>query len=314
MWYTWPGSSRRQPAGLAQTEARVARGGGTARGVRVVEPLEEETQRRGLELVEARVVAHELERLLVFRAVEAQQADPLGELGVARRDEPAVADAREVLRREEAEGAREPVCSRAPVAERSAERLGGVLDDGNSLGQAVDRHGPAEEVDGNDGLRARSDPSCHVLRFEVQGLGVDIREDGRGTHPCDRFRRREEREGRAYHLVPAADLEGVEHEDERVGAVRDADRVRHAEVRGSLPLERLDLRAQHVASGRNHGREPSLQLVDDRRQLRPHVDERNGHGAGVYLGWLPIPPTPRQTCGSSAVGRSGRRGTRRRRR
>ena len=224
-----------QLAGLTQAEARVAEGGGTARGVRVVEPLEEEPQRRGLELVEARVVAHELERLLVLRAVEAQQADPLGELGVGRRDEAAVTDAREVLRREEAERACKPIGSRAPVAERGTERLGGVLDDGNSVGQAVDRHGPAEEVDGNDGLRARSDPSCHVFGVEVQGLGVDIREDRRGTHPCDRLRGREEREGGADHLVAGADLERVEHQDERVGAVRDADRVRRAEVQRRPP-------------------------------------------------------------------------------
>jgi hypothetical protein len=44
---------------------------------------QEEPQRRGLELVEARVVADELEVLLRLRAVEAQEPDALRELVVA---------------------------------------------------------------------------------------------------------------------------------------------------------------------------------------------------------------------------------------
>jgi hypothetical protein len=89
---------------LAETELAVA--GGSLAPLRrpAVELGEEDAQRRGLELVEARVVADELERLLRLRAVEAQHPDPLSQVGVADRDEAAVAEPEEVLRRVEAEG------------------------------------------------------------------------------------------------------------------------------------------------------------------------------------------------------------------
>jgi hypothetical protein len=61
-------------------------------------------QPRRLQLVEARVVADELEVALVARAVEAEQADPLRERLVGDRDQAAVAEAAEVLRRVEGEG------------------------------------------------------------------------------------------------------------------------------------------------------------------------------------------------------------------
>ena len=60
---------------------------------------QEDPQRGGLDLVEARVVADEVEVLLVARAVEAEHPDPVAELLVGDRDEPAVAEPEEVLRR-----------------------------------------------------------------------------------------------------------------------------------------------------------------------------------------------------------------------
>ena len=68
--------------------------------------------------------------------------------------------------------------------------------------------------------------------------GVDVGEDRSRAAPHDRLGRRVEREGRADHLVAGADAERVEREDERIGAVRDADRPLHAEVGGGLLLER----------------------------------------------------------------------------
>ena len=72
---------------------------------------------------------------------------------------------------------------------------------------------------------------------------------------------------------PRADPERLEREDERVGAVRDADRVRNAEEGGSLALERLHLRTEDEAAGLEHGREALLELGNERRVLRLHVDE-----------------------------------------
>jgi hypothetical protein len=57
-----------------------------------------DAQDRGLQLVEAAVVADLLEADLVARAVEAQGAHALGDLVVARDDRTAVAEGAEVLR------------------------------------------------------------------------------------------------------------------------------------------------------------------------------------------------------------------------
>ena len=124
MWYTWPGSSTGHLHDLAEAELGVARGRLGGAPVPAGEPGQEDPQRSGLHLVEARVVADELERRLVEGAVEAQHPDALGHLVVAARDEAAVAEGEEVLRREEAEGRAD---ARARDAGR-AERLSRVLD------------------------------------------------------------------------------------------------------------------------------------------------------------------------------------------
>src|SRR5579862_1432049 len=89
---------------LAEAELGVARRGGAAALVPAVELREEDAQERRLELVETRVVADEIEVDLVARAVEGEEPDALRELLVVRRDQTAVAETEEVLRRVEAEG------------------------------------------------------------------------------------------------------------------------------------------------------------------------------------------------------------------
>src|SRR5205085_9094693 len=93
----------RQLHELAEAELRIAQGGLAAEAVPLRDVREEDAQRGGLELVEARVVAHELEVALVARAVEAEQPNPLAELLVGDGDEAAVAERAEVLRRVERE-------------------------------------------------------------------------------------------------------------------------------------------------------------------------------------------------------------------
>ena len=115
---------------------------------------------------------------------------------------------------------------------RRAERLRRVLDERHAeRGELLERRGPAEQVHRHDRPRPRRDPRGDVLGVEVAGRRVDVGEDGRGAAPRDRLGGRVEREGRADHLVAGADAHRVEHEHERVGAVRDADRLRDAEVR-----------------------------------------------------------------------------------
>ena len=80
---------------------------------------------------------------------------------------------------------------------------------------------------------------------------------------------------------PGADLERVEDEHDRVGAVRDADRLGHAEVLGRLLLERLDVRPEDELAVLEHLGEGLLELRDERRVLRLDVNERNRRHASL---------------------------------
>src|SRR5207248_9163831 len=94
----------RQLDELAEAEVGIAGGSRGPKAVPLRKALEEEAKHGRLQLVEARVVADQLEVDLGSRAVEAKQADALAERLVRHRHQPAVAQSEEVLRREEAEG------------------------------------------------------------------------------------------------------------------------------------------------------------------------------------------------------------------
>src|SRR2546421_13079927 len=90
---------QRQLDELAEPELGIVRGGLSPAAVPRVELREKKAKERGLELVEAGVVADEVEIPLVARAVKCEHAHAVGKLHVARRDEAAVAEAEEGLRR-----------------------------------------------------------------------------------------------------------------------------------------------------------------------------------------------------------------------
>ena len=175
---------------LAEPELGVAGGRGAARLVPAGELRQEDAQERGLQLVEARVVADELEVGLVLRAVEGEQLDAVGELLVVRRDEAAVAEAEEVLRGIEAEGR-----DRAVLRDlRGAERLRRVLEHRHAeLDERPHVHQPAEEVDRDDRPRPVGDLRGRVLDVEVERDRVDVGEDRasrRAARPTRPSRRR----------------------------------------------------------------------------------------------------------------------------
>ena len=123
-----PGADVGQLDELAEPELGVAGGDLGALLVPAVDERRELEQHRGLQLVEPRVEADPLERDLVLRAVEAQDARALVDARVGGRDHAAVAERGQVLGGEERE--RRSVAERAAARprERGAERLRGVLD------------------------------------------------------------------------------------------------------------------------------------------------------------------------------------------
>ena len=134
---------------------------------------------------------------------------------------------------------------------------------------------PAEEVNGEDRLRALGDPGGDILGLEVHRRRVDIREDGRRSAPGYRLCRRVERERRTDDLVPSADSERVEHEHERVGPVGHADRVADAEIVGRLALERGDIGPENELAALEHAVDRLADPRQERDVLSFYVNERD---------------------------------------
>ena len=262
---------------LPEAELGVAGGRGAARLVPARELRQEDAQERGLQLVEPRVVTDEVELLLVLRAVEREELDALRELVVVRRHEPAVTEAEEILRGIEAEGR-----DRALLRDAGrAERLRRILEHGDAeLDQRPDVHEPPEQMHRDDRPRPVGHLRGRVLDVEVERDGVDVGEDRRRAPAHDRLGRRVEGEGGADHLVVRPDAERLEGEHERIGAVRDTDRPLHAEIGGSLLLERPVVRAADEALAVEHLAERGLEPGNQRLVFSSDVNERNRLHAG----------------------------------
>jgi len=93
----------------------------------------------------------------------------------------------------------------------------------------------------------------------------------------DRLGGRVEREGRADDLVAGADSHRLEHEQQRVRPVGDADRLLDAEVVRGLLLEGLDVGAEDEPPVLEDGGDALLQLGQEWLVLRLDVDQRDGH-------------------------------------
>src|SRR5205807_9401486 len=140
-----------------------------------------------------------------------------------------------------------------------------------------------EEVDGHDRLRPLGDAAGRVGGIDVQRRRLDVGEDGRRAPLGDRLRGRIEREGGADHLVAGTDLEGVQDQADRIGAVRDAERLRDPEEGGGLLLEGAYLRPEDETATVEDGAEPLFQLRKKGAVLRCRLEERDrGHGEPVY--------------------------------
>jgi hypothetical protein len=271
---------RRQRDVLAEPARRVRPPGRPARGAPAVELRELHAQDRRLQLVQPRLPADLLVRLLVPRAVEAQPAHAVGQRGVARRHRAAVAERPERLRRVEREGRERALRpGPAPVA-LGARRLGGVLDDGDpELGlDLADRRHVAEQVDEDRRLRRRRERRPHRLDRHDRRRRVDVAEHGPRPGERDRHRARVEREARHHDVVPRPDAERPEGDRDRLRAVGHADGVLHAAPRRPLALERLDLGAEHEPAAVEDAGD---RRVDPRaqRQARGHrVEQGDGHG------------------------------------
>ena len=114
-----------------------------------------------------------------------------------------------------------------------------------------------------------------VRDVEQEGRGVAIDEHRRGARARDGERARDEGVGRHHDLVARPDPERAQRELERIGAVRDADAVRHPDEAGEARLELRHLGAEDEAGALEHAGEPGAHLVGDLSVLGCEIDQRN---------------------------------------
>jgi len=130
----------------------------------------------------------------------------------------------------------------------------------------------------HDRARAIGDLRRDIVGIDVERHGVDVGEDRRRAALGDRLGSCVEREGRADDLVAGADLHRVEHDHERIGAVRDTDRLLHAEIGGRFLLEGVVVRPADELAAVEHLAEAGLELGLQRGVLGVDVNERDRHG------------------------------------
>ena len=119
---------------------------------------------------------------------------------------------------------------------------------------------------------------------DVERRGIDIHQHGPGADARDAAGGGEERIGRGDDFVAGTDVERHQRREERVGAGRHADRVRHAEPCGELAFERLDFGAEDEALAVAHARDGREHFVAKRRVLRGEIEKRHVHGLTTTAG------------------------------
>ena len=154
----------------------------------------------GLERIHAEVGAEQLVMVLGLHAMDTEDASALGERVIGGGDEAGVAEAAEVLGREEASGAEIAEGHGGAALPARAHGLGSIFDNAKlgGAGESEDGwhvHALPEEVDGHDGLAARAGLAGDIGEVEVEGVRVDITPNGRGAKTRDGAGGREESEG-----------------------------------------------------------------------------------------------------------------------
>jgi len=117
----------------------------------------------------------------------------------------------------------------------TAEAFAGVFDEGDFVaggdgGDFVHADGVAEGFDGEDGFGFGGDGGFDFVGIEVEGLGVDVDEDGSGADHLDDVGGGDEGEGGGDDLVAGADVQGEEAAVEAGGAGGDGDGFVDVEV------------------------------------------------------------------------------------
>lgn len=234
--------------GGLREEPLIPRGIGAAGLGPLLQIFELDAEDDGLEGIDAAVDADDVMVVTGLHAVDAEDAQFVGQGIVIGGHHAGVSRATEILGGEEAEAIDESHGSGGTALELGADGLGGILDDGDSMASGdledgVHARALAEKVDRQDGPGARGDGGLELLDIEIEIVGANIDIDGPGAEPGNGAGRREEGKGDGNDLIALADAEGHEGQEQGIGAGGAADGVPDTAIGGRLLLESLDLRA-----------------------------------------------------------------------
>ena len=212
-----------------------------------VEVFQLDRHHRRLQRIEAEIPADLAVVVLRLRAVVAQDRRMLGLRRVLHRQHAAVAEAAEILRREERETAVVADAARALPLPLRTDRLRGVFDH-RQLVRPRHRHHRVHvrhlpvEMHRDDRLGLRRDRRGQLRHVEVERDRIDVHEDRRGPDPRNRPHRREKRVGRRDHFVARPDAFRHQRHDQRVRTRRHAHAVRRSAIFRDRRLALLNLR------------------------------------------------------------------------
>ena len=131
-------------------------------------------------------------------------------------------------------------------------------------------------MDGLDRLCSSGHGSFEPLRVEIEGLWLDVHEDGPGIQSRNHAGRGEEAEGTRDHLVLRADAERHQGDEKRVRAGGDADRVGRSHFVRESPLELLVDGSHDESAGREDLLHAPGDVALDIGVLAGQVEQGNG--------------------------------------
>ena len=204
------------------------------------------------------------------------------------RDQAAVAEAAQVLAREETEGTELAEAAGHLAVDVGAERLRAVLDDDQApvvaeFFQCIHVHRLAEQVHRDHGPGFRRDRLLDLVQIDVEGVGVDVHEHRRRADIADGLGRGDEGERRGDDFVAFADAGRGQREVQGVGTRGHADRVFDAEVVGGFLLKGLHVRAENKLGCLQRVEQGAVDFVFEREVLALEVDHRDVHSQVVLL-------------------------------
>ena len=131
----------------------------------------------------------------------------------------------------------------------------------------------------HQGLGGRGERRFDLIKINQVSGWVHINEHRCGSDRTDRFRSGEKTEGAGDDLIPRADPQSPQGQDQRIGAAVAADGVAGADAGGKGLLKLLNLRSADVLPAAQHIQDGGLKIRAQIRDLLAEAEGRHLHKA-----------------------------------